>query len=111
MYPPRPAVNGHRILPPVRRIGWRGHQGTRRSCERRLGRRLERQRILARIARHPARNVFTTVCATLWQPYGVVVPYTAFDWCVDTANTDSLDVGMRELDIGGNDDYTLTFVP
>jgi uncharacterized membrane protein len=44
-------------------------------------------------------------------PYGVVVPHTAFDWCVDTANTDSFDVGMRELDIGGNDDYTLTFVP
>jgi len=43
--------------------------------------------------------------------YDEVVPYIAFDWCSDVANTDSFSVGMRELDINGNDDYTLTFVP
>jgi uncharacterized membrane protein len=44
-------------------------------------------------------------------PYDIVVPNIAFDWCIDTANSDSFTVGMRELDIGGNDTYTLTFVP
>ena len=44
-------------------------------------------------------------------PYNVIVPHIAFDWCIDTANTDSRQVGMRELDVDSNDDYTLTFVP
>jgi uncharacterized membrane protein len=43
-------------------------------------------------------------------PYEEIVPSTAFDWCSDTANTDSRTIGMRELDIG-SDDYTLTFTP
>jgi uncharacterized membrane protein len=42
--------------------------------------------------------------------YEEIVPHIAFDWCSDTANTDSRTIGMRELDVGDNDDYTLTFV-
>ena len=44
-------------------------------------------------------------------PYSEIVPHIAFDWCENTANTDSRRVGMRELDVGSNDDYTVTFVP
>ncbi len=43
----------------------------------------------------------------------VVEPVTdaAFDWCLDTSSTAARDVGFRELDIGGNDDYTVTLIP
>jgi len=41
----------------------------------------------------------------------ITVPFEAFDWCVDTSSTDSFVVGLRELDIGGNDDYTVNLVP
>jgi uncharacterized membrane protein len=44
-------------------------------------------------------------------PYDEIVPHIAFDWCSDTANSDSRVVGMRELDVNGDDTYTLTFVP
>ena len=43
-------------------------------------------------------------------PYQETVPSIAFDWCSDTASTDSRTIGMRELDIG-SDDYTLNFTP
>jgi uncharacterized membrane protein len=44
-------------------------------------------------------------------PYNEIVPHIAFDWCEDTANSDSRTVGMRELDIHSYDTFTLHFVP
>jgi uncharacterized membrane protein len=44
-------------------------------------------------------------------PYWEIVPHIAFDWCENTANTDSRWVGMRELDINGYDNYTVNLVP
>jgi uncharacterized membrane protein len=44
-------------------------------------------------------------------PYNEIVPHIAFDWCESTANTDSRTVGMREVDVNGYDDYTLTLIP
>lgn len=44
-------------------------------------------------------------------PYEDVVPHTAFDWCSDTGSTDSRVVGLRELDIDSNDNYTVNLVP
>jgi uncharacterized membrane protein len=41
----------------------------------------------------------------------ISVPHQAFDWCVDTSSSDSRDVGLREIDIDGNDDYTVNLVP
>jgi len=46
-------------------------------------------------------------------PYRVLVSNRAFDLCygfVSSADADRY-IGMRELDIGDNDDYTLTLVP
>jgi uncharacterized membrane protein len=49
-------------------------------------------------------------------PYGASVPLAAFDQCYGIGviienNHESIAIGFRELDIGDNDDYTLTFVP
>jgi uncharacterized membrane protein len=41
----------------------------------------------------------------------IFVPFEAFDWCVDTASTDGFTVGLRELDVDGNDDMTVNLVP
>jgi uncharacterized membrane protein len=43
-------------------------------------------------------------------PYFTNVPSEAFDWCENTGSTTSRSLGFRELDIGDNDDYTLTLV-
>jgi uncharacterized membrane protein len=51
-------------------------------------------------------------------PFGVNVPRTAFgghQWCWGvgkvTPGSELVRIGYRELDIGDNDDFTLTFVP
>jgi uncharacterized membrane protein len=48
-------------------------------------------------------------------PFGASVPFKAFgghNWCYGTQSTTTdAHIGYRELDIGDNDDYTLTFVP
>jgi uncharacterized membrane protein len=44
-------------------------------------------------------------------PFSEIVPRIAFDWCENTANTDSRTVGMRELDVNGADNYTVTLTP
>jgi hypothetical protein len=45
----------------------------------------------------------------LWTgPFTVVVPHQAFEWCENTADTQSRTVGMRELYVGGAENYTLT---
>ena len=44
-------------------------------------------------------------------PIQELVPDTAFDWCLDTANSESRRVGFRELDVGDYDDFTVTLVP
>jgi uncharacterized membrane protein len=49
--------------------------------------------------------------ATWSGPYERSVPPTAFDWCEWTANTQSFDVGYRLLDIGNNDNFTLSLTP
>ena len=43
-------------------------------------------------------------------PYQVYVPDKAFSRCSSVGESDARIVGMRELDIGDNADYTLTFV-
>lgn len=49
-------------------------------------------------------------------PYGASVPLAAFNQCygigviIENGN-ESVSIGFRELDIGDNDDYTLTFTP
>lgn len=49
---------------------------------------------------------------TVWAgPYVRNVPYESFEWCEFTASTESRDLGYRGLDIGDNDDYTLTLMP
>jgi uncharacterized membrane protein len=40
-------------------------------------------------------------------PFNAEVPPQAFDWCENTSSTQARTVGMRELDVGDNDDYTL----
>lgn len=43
-----------------------------------------------------------------WEGEPVIsVRHHAFDWCVDTSGSDSRDVGLREIDIDGNDDVKL----
>jgi len=47
-------------------------------------------------------------------PYRVLVSNKAFDHCfllVSDADSPDRYIGMRELDIGDNDDYTLNLVP
>jgi uncharacterized membrane protein len=44
-------------------------------------------------------------------PFGTIVANGAFDWCENTGSTDSRTVGMRQLDIGDNDDFTLNLTP
>jgi uncharacterized membrane protein len=47
-------------------------------------------------------------------PYDVLVSNKAFDLCygaVSSADDPDRYIGMRELDIGDNDDYTVTLVP
>ena len=43
--------------------------------------------------------------------YFTDVPNEAFDWCENTGSSTSRSLGFRELDIGDNDNYTLTLVP
>jgi uncharacterized membrane protein len=43
-------------------------------------------------------------------PYFTQAPQEAFDWCYNTGSTDSRTLGMRELDIGDNDNYTVTLI-
>jgi uncharacterized membrane protein len=43
-------------------------------------------------------------------PFEETVPINAFDWCENTGSSTSRTIGMRELDVGDNDDFTLTFV-
>lgn len=38
------------------------------------------------------------------------VPLNAFQWCEKVRNSTSFVVGMRELDVGSSDNFTLTFV-
>lgn len=46
---------------------------------------------------------------TLWSgPYHRSIPDHVFDWCEWVADSQSYDVGFRLLDIGDNDDFTLT---
>jgi len=42
-------------------------------------------------------------------PYPTCTPYTAFDWCDNTCNTNSRNLGYRELYTGSATNYTLTF--
>ncbi len=42
---------------------------------------------------------------------GIMVPYEAFDWCVNTSCSDCFRVGLRELDVDDNDDYTVNLIP
>jgi uncharacterized membrane protein len=44
-------------------------------------------------------------------PYRIYAPDNAFSECGGLGISTARIVGMRELDIGDNDDYTLTFVP
>jgi hypothetical protein len=39
------------------------------------------------------------------------VPHHAFDWCERRGETGARIVGLREVDVGGNDDYTINLVP
>jgi uncharacterized membrane protein len=39
------------------------------------------------------------------------VPNQAFDWCIDTSNSQSRQVGLREIDTGGADNYQATLLP
>jgi uncharacterized membrane protein len=41
-------------------------------------------------------------------PYVTPCPPQAFNWCLNTANTQSIDRGFRLLDINSHDNYTLT---
>jgi uncharacterized membrane protein len=44
-------------------------------------------------------------------PPQITVPHQAFDWCVNTSSSDAFVVGLRQLDIDSNDDYTVNLVP
>jgi uncharacterized membrane protein len=44
-------------------------------------------------------------------PYGASVPSEAFDQCYGIGVSPGEGIGFRLLDIGDNDDYTLTFTP
>lgn len=46
--------------------------------------------------------------ATWAGPYTETLPHQRFDWCKNTSSTDSRTVGMRLLDIGSSDNFTLT---
>lgn len=53
---------------------------------------------------------------SVWSgPYNTSVTVAAFDGCYGTgvggASSEFIGIGYRELDIGDNDDYTLTFTP
>ena len=42
-------------------------------------------------------------------PFATCTPYSAFDWCDNTCNTNSRNLGYRELNTGGASNYTVTF--
>ncbi|MFP2909518.1 hypothetical protein ACLESD_31640 [Pyxidicoccus sp. 3LFB2] len=45
-------------------------------------------------------------------PYSTCTPYSAFEWCDNICNTNSRNLGYRELYTGnGVSNYTLTFTP
>lgn len=44
-------------------------------------------------------------------PYVRSVPHQAFDWCEWTSQTGARQLGYRQFDINGYDDYTATLVP
>jgi len=41
----------------------------------------------------------------------VLVPPRRFDWCLNTSSTDAFSVGLRLIDVGGYDDYTVNLLP
>lgn len=41
----------------------------------------------------------------------ITVTDRVFDWCVNTSSSDSFTVGLREIDVGDNDDYTVNLIP
>jgi uncharacterized membrane protein len=48
----------------------------------------------------------------LWTgPFQEIVPPRAFQWCENVGDTASRTIGMRELDVGSVNDYTLTLTP
>jgi uncharacterized membrane protein len=48
---------------------------------------------------------------TVWAgPWGASVPAEAFDQCFGIGISTGESIGFRELDVGDNDDFTLTFV-
>ena len=44
-------------------------------------------------------------------PPHIMVPQQAFDWCVNTSSTSARSVGLRQIDVGDHDDYTVNLVP
>jgi uncharacterized membrane protein len=44
-------------------------------------------------------------------PYFTCTPWSGFNWCDNTCNTNSRNLGWRELNTGGASNYTLTFNP
>ena len=44
-------------------------------------------------------------------PFQEIVPDHAFDWCTNTADTSSRTIGMREVDVGDVDNYTVNLTP
>lgn len=42
-------------------------------------------------------------------PYTTCTPYVAFDWCDNTCNTNSRNLGYRELYTGGSQNHTVNF--
>ena len=44
-------------------------------------------------------------------PFSTCTPQTAFNWCDNTCNTNSRNLGYRELNTGNASNYTLTFTP
>ncbi len=42
--------------------------------------------------------------------YFTQAPHEPFDLCFNTGSTNSRSLGMRELDIGNNDNYTVTLI-
>jgi len=48
----------------------------------------------------------------MWSgPFTASVPSEAFDQCYGVGVSPGEGIGFRQLDIGDNDDYTLTFIP
>jgi uncharacterized membrane protein len=44
-------------------------------------------------------------------PFFTCTPDIAFEWCDNTCSTGSRNLGYRQLDTGGSQNYTLTFTP